>query len=64
MESKYYKKINELKNQLNTKQEMEISEIEERKNAHITEFTKQHEKAFNEIKNYYIDITLNNLALH
>lgn len=42
---------------------MEISEVEERKNAHIAELTKQHEKAFNDMKNYYNDITLNNLAL-
>lgn len=42
---------------------MEISEVEERKNTHISELTKHHEKAFNEMKNYYNDITLNNLAL-
>lgn len=42
---------------------MEISEVEERKNAHISELTKQHERAFNDMKNYYNDITLNNLAL-
>lgn len=42
---------------------MEMSEIEERKNTQISELMKNHEKAFNEIKNYYNDITLNNLAL-
>lgn len=42
---------------------MEISEVEERKNAHISHIVKQHDKAFNEMKNYYNDITLNNLAL-
>lgn len=42
---------------------MEILEIEERKNNHINELMKKHEKAFGEIKNYYNDITHNNLDL-
>jgi hypothetical protein len=42
---------------------MEITEIEERKNKQIAELIKNHENAFSEIKNYYSDITLNNLAL-
>lgn len=42
---------------------MEISEVEERKNNHITFLKRHHDKAFNEMKNYYNDITLNNLAL-
>ena len=37
--------------------------MEERKNDQIDHIKKSHEKAFNEIKNYYNDITLNNLAL-
>jgi ribulose 1,5-bisphosphate carboxylase large subunit-like protein len=37
--------------------------VEERKNAHINELMKQHEAAFGEIKNYYNDITANNLDL-
>ena len=42
---------------------VEILEIEERKNHHINELMKKHEKAFGEIKNYYNDITHNNLDL-
>lgn len=42
---------------------MEIAEVEERKNNQITELKKHNDKAFNEMKNYYNDITLNNLAL-
>nr|CAI5824549.1 unnamed protein product [Callosobruchus analis] len=42
---------------------MEISEVEERKNQHIDQLIKHHERAFNEMRNYYNDITLNNLAL-
>ncbi|XP_071237609.1 dynein regulatory complex subunit 4-like [Salvelinus alpinus] len=41
----------------------EIHEIEERKNSQINTLMKNHEKAFSDIKNYYNDITLNNLAL-
>lgn len=37
--------------------------MEERKNNQITDLSKHHEKVFNEMKNYYNDITLNNLAL-
>ncbi|MEW5316708.1 MAG: hypothetical protein WDW38_008060 [Sanguina aurantia] len=43
--------------------EQEIHEIEERKNTHINELMKKHERAFAEIKNYYNDITHNNLDL-
>ena len=40
-----------------------MSHVEERKNDQIDHIKKSHEKAFNEIKNYYNDITLNNLAM-
>ena len=38
-------------------------QVEERKNAQINTLMRNHEKAFSDIKNYYNDITLNNLAL-
>ena len=41
----------------------EIHEIEERKNQQINILMRNHEKAFSDIKNYYNDITLNNLSL-
>ncbi|KAJ3641228.1 hypothetical protein Zmor_027743 [Zophobas morio] len=63
LELKYEKKFADLKQELNTKHTMEMSELEERKNDQITDLTKHHEKVFNEMKNYYNDITLNNLAL-
>lgn len=63
MEIKYEKKFTELKNELKAKHDMEISEVEERKNNHISDLICNHERAFNEMKNYYNDITLNNLAL-
>lgn len=37
--------------------------MEERKNSQISELMRNHEKAFRDIKNYYNDITLKNLAL-
>jgi hypothetical protein len=42
---------------------MEIHEIEERKNLHINKLISNHEKAYREIKEYYYDITKDNLDL-
>merc|ERR1711865_945111 len=52
-----------LRDDLELRRKVEILEIEERKNHHINELMKKHEKAFGEIKNYYNDITHNNLDL-
>jgi hypothetical protein len=43
--------------------QMEIHEIEERKNLHINKLVSNHEKAFQEIKEYYYEITKDNLDL-
>jgi hypothetical protein len=40
-----------------------VHEVEERKNAHIAELMARHRRAFEEVKNYYNDITHNNLDL-
>lgn len=42
---------------------MEIEEIEERKNKQISLLIEQHDQSYHELKNYYADITTNNLAL-
>ena len=42
---------------------VEIHEIEERKNEHINLLMTNHEKAFREMKEYYNDITRENLEL-
>lgn len=42
---------------------VEIHEIEERKNKHINELMKSHQDAFKEMKEYYNDITKENLEL-
>lgn len=52
-----------LREDLELRRKQEVHEIEERKNLHINDLMKRHEKAFAEIKNYYNDITHNNLDL-
>ncbi|EDV25474.1 uncharacterized protein TRIADDRAFT_24206, partial [Trichoplax adhaerens] len=63
LEIKYEKKMRDLRDELDLRRKTEIHEIEERKNNQINTLMKNHEKAFSDIKNYYNDITLNNLAL-
>ena len=63
LQSKYDKKMKNLREELEGRRKLEIHEVEERKNYHINELMKKHEKAFGEIKNYYNDITHNNLDL-
>ncbi|KAJ3122309.1 Dynein regulatory complex subunit 4 [Physocladia obscura] len=63
LHAKYEKKMKILRDELELKRKNEIHEIEERKNSQINALMKNHDKAFTEIKNYYNDITLNNLAL-
>ncbi|KAJ3409719.1 Dynein regulatory complex subunit 4 [Chytridiales sp. JEL 0842] len=63
LHSKYEKKMKLIRDELELKRKNEIHEIEERKNGQINALMKNHDKAFTEIKNYYNDITLNNLAL-
>ncbi len=63
LHSKYEKKLKVIRDELVLKRKNEIHEIEERKNGQINALMKNHHKAFTEIKNYYNDITLNNLAL-
>jgi hypothetical protein len=52
-----------LRDELDMRRKTEIHEIEERKNQQINTLMRNHEKAFSDIKNYYNDITLNNLSL-
>ncbi|KAH9273981.1 hypothetical protein BASA83_003616 [Batrachochytrium salamandrivorans] len=63
LHGKYEKKMKVIRDDLELKRKNEIHEIEERKNGQINALMKNHDKAFTEIKNYYNDITLNNLAL-
>jgi len=63
LEQKYEQKLTSQYESLILKHRMEITEVEERKNAQIANLIKNHENAFTEMKNYYNDITLNNLSL-
>ncbi|EDQ86417.1 uncharacterized protein MONBRDRAFT_33818 [Monosiga brevicollis MX1] len=60
---KYEQQLDHLRRDLDLQRRVEVHEIEERKNLQITALMRQHEQAFGDIKNYYNDITLNNLAL-
>jgi len=61
--SNYERKLDELKEELELRMKVEIHEIEERKNQHINDLIKNHEEAFREMKEYYNDITRENLEL-
>ena len=63
LQHKYEKKMDMLREELELRRKNEIKEIEERKNKQIHTLMKNHEKAFGDIKNYYNDITHNNLDL-
>jgi len=56
-------KYKQLQAELELRQKVEIHEIEERKNQHINELMQNHENAFREMKEYYNDITRENLEL-
>uniref|UniRef100_A0A8K9X4B2 Dynein regulatory complex subunit 4 n=1 Tax=Oncorhynchus mykiss TaxID=8022 RepID=A0A8K9X4B2_ONCMY len=63
IEAKYETKMQMLRQEQDLRRKTEIHEIDERKNSQINTLMKNHEKAFSNIKNYYNDITLNNLSL-
>lgn len=61
--AKYEKRMKMMRDDMELRSRQELHEVEERKNTHINELMKQHEAAFSEIRNYYTDITANNLDL-
>lgn len=63
LQCRYEKKRKTIRDDLEIKRKKETHAIEEQKNAHIAQLMNAHEKAFGEIKNYYNDITHNNLDL-
>ncbi|XP_065827526.1 dynein regulatory complex subunit 4-like [Oscarella lobularis] len=63
LQHKHEHKMKVLRDEMELRRKTEIHEIEERKNGQINVLMKNHEKAFSDIKNYYNDITLNNLSL-
>lgn len=63
LQQKYERKRKAFRDELEAKRKLDTQKIEERKNLHIAHLMTAHEKAFGEIKNYYNDITHNNLDL-
>ncbi|GLE02389.1 hypothetical protein PINS_up011227 [Pythium insidiosum] len=63
LEERCQQRLQELQEGLELRRKVDIHEIEERKNLHINDLMKNHEKAFTQIKNYYNDITKDNLRL-
>ena len=59
----YEIKCDKLKEELELRLKVEIHEIEERKNQHINDLMQNHQEAFKEMKEYYNDITRENLEL-
>lgn len=56
-------KLQEYIEESEIKNKMEMFEVEERKSSQIARLIESHDNSFKEIRNYYNDITLNNLAL-
>jgi len=59
----YEEKLTALQRELALRMKVEIHEIEERKNQHINDLMVNHESAFREMKQYYNDITKENLDI-
>lgn len=63
LKNKHSEVLDTLKQELDEAKNKEIQEIEETKNRQIENLTANHEKLFIDMKNYYNDITQNNLSL-
>lgn len=62
-EERFEDNLDQLQKDLDLKIRVELHEIEERKNFHINELIRNHEKAFEELKSFYSFITVENLNL-
>jgi hypothetical protein len=63
LQARFDQEVSTLRDELEVRRKMETLEIEERKNLHINELMKKHERAFSEIKSFYNEIVNNNLDL-
>ena len=59
----YMEKTRCLEDQLELKRRIELQAVEERKNEQIALLTRNHEKAFIDMKNYFHSISANNISL-
>ena len=63
LSTQYKKLFRDTRERLEKERKIEIDAIEKQKDTHTKQLLKNHEKSFNDIKNYYNDITLNNFDL-
>lgn len=63
MSNLHEQKLQEYVEESEIRHRMEMFEIEERKKDQLSKIIGSHQQAFKELRNYYNDITLNNLAL-
>ena len=63
IESNYESKMKTIRSELEQRRKLELQEMEERKKQQNSNLVRNHDKSFVDIKNYYNDITVNNLAL-
>ncbi|CAG0917663.1 unnamed protein product [Notodromas monacha] len=63
LEKKWEARYSTFKADADVQRESELHQLSERKNAQIRSLIEKHDRAFVEVKTYYDDITLNNLAL-
>eukprot|EP01064_Diplonema_japonicum_P031273 TRINITY_DN5533_c0_g1_i3.p1 TRINITY_DN5533_c0_g1~~TRINITY_DN5533_c0_g1_i3.p1 ORF type:complete len:535 (+),score=175.78 TRINITY_DN5533_c0_g1_i3:1174-2778(+) len=61
IQAKYEKKIKNVREEMEMRRKMEIDDIEKRKTEHVKDLMSQHDRAFQDIRDYYNDITSNNL---
>eukprot|EP01002_Notosolenus_urceolatus_P005330 NODE_241_length_2406_cov_35.750530_g188_i0.p1 GENE.NODE_241_length_2406_cov_35.750530_g188_i0~~NODE_241_length_2406_cov_35.750530_g188_i0.p1 ORF type:complete len:373 (+),score=191.40 NODE_241_length_2406_cov_35.750530_g188_i0:105-1121(+) len=63
LQLKYEKKLKQLRDDMEAKRKADVEEMEQRKADHIRGLMAEHDKAFRDIKDYYADITTNDLEL-
>ncbi|XP_075221357.1 dynein regulatory complex subunit 4-like [Lycorma delicatula] len=63
LDAKAEDRLTTLRNHLTLSTKMELAELEERKNQQINQLVKNHQEAYEQLKSYYSEITLNNLSL-
>ena len=56
-------KLVDLERELDLRLKVELHEMQERKNSHMNDLMKNHENAFKEMKEYYGDITRENVEI-
>ena len=61
IQAKFEKKIKSVREELELRRKMEIDDIEKRKTDHVKELMAEHDRSFQDIRDYYNDITSNNL---